>query len=151
MTRYDAEVRTTFTLPHPPETVLAHFASLEVIAAATADVERYQAHEDGRLAFDFKEQNLGVAKFKGQYTARYAVEGDTLTWSTLTEEPHNSGTEGEATFKAVAEGTEVSYREAVFFEVEVPAMVAGMLKPAMVKGLESTVNTYLKKVKGALG
>lgn len=150
MPRYEAEVRTTFSLPVAPEVARQHYASLEAIAAATHGVERYQTAPDGVIAFEFLEQDHKIAKFKGHYQARYALDGDRIIWDTLREMPHNSGTSGEATFAPAEGGCAVTYREAVFIDLEVPVMVAAVLRPVIAKVLEGEVNGYLKRMRETL-
>ncbi|MCO4745026.1 MAG: hypothetical protein KC912_09575 [Proteobacteria bacterium] len=137
----------TRTLNKPLDAVKSHFASLETIIANSADVET--ATVDGNTVhFVLEAQDHGVVKFQGNYKATFTLDGDTLTWGP--EGEGNTKQSGTASFKAVDGGTEVTYTETVGIDLDIPAMMAPMVKPMISAMLGSEIKGYVKRMSDAL-
>ncbi len=151
MARFEAEYHTELIVRHPLETVRAHFSSLDVVAAQSNEVERFEKLDAHTLHFVLEAQNLTFAQFRGEYTARYEVVEGTLEWGSPVE-GQNMGQSGRATFTATPEGhTAVDYTERIFTEMAVPAILAMGLRPVVAAALRSEMEGYVKRMVEALG
>ena len=139
----------TFRVPTDLEAAKRHFSSLSTIIANSSDVE--SANEEGDIIhFVLKPQDHGVMKFQGKYSCRYFFSGDdTLRWETVGD--GNTDQSGEAIFRAVSDGeTEIAYRENLKVDMEVPSVMAPMLKPVISQVLSHEMKAYLGRMKKTL-
>lgn len=151
MARFEAEFSTQLTIPHPVDTVRAHFADLETIATQSNEVERWERVDEHTLHFLLEKQNLTFAQFQGDYTARYELADGVLRWHSPVE-GENMGQSGEARFEATPAGhTQLTYTERLFAEMPVPAIIAAGLKPVVAGALRSEMEGYVKRMVEALG
>lgn len=137
----------TRTVNKSIEQVKAHFAALDTIIANSADVETATVDGD-TVHFVLKAQDHGVVKFQGNYKATFVLAGDTLTWTSA--EDGNTKQSGSATFASVDGGTEVVYTETVAIDLDIPAMMAPMVKPMIGAMLGSEIKGYVKRMSDAL-
>jgi hypothetical protein len=147
MTWFEGAHTETFTVPHDLETTRRHFSDPATIVRHT---EGLQSHTiDGDVVhFVLAAQDHGVVKFAGDYRCRYTLDGDTLRW-----EPAGGNTKqsGQATFRAVDGGTEVTYREDLEVDLDVNALMAPMLKLVMGPMLAHEAKEYVRRMVKALG
>ncbi|MEQ1566141.1 MAG: hypothetical protein ABMA64_10925 [Myxococcota bacterium] len=136
----------TFTVARDPAATRAHFADPAVIVAHTEGLQSH-AIEGDVVHFVMKPQDHGVVKFAGDYRCRYTLDGDVLRWSPA---GGNTRQSGEATFRAAAGGTEVTYTETIEVELEVNAMMAPMLKLVMGPMLAHEAKEYVRRMVSAL-
>lgn len=127
-------------------TAAAHFADTDVVVAATKGVEA-STLEDGVLHLDLAEEDHGVMKFKGSYRCRYVQDGNTVRWETL---DGNVDQSGEARFEPAADGCTMHYRETVKLDLDMPSMMAPMLRPVIAALISNEVKDYLKRITASL-
>ncbi|MEZ4319223.1 MAG: hypothetical protein R3F61_17050 [Myxococcota bacterium] len=135
------------TIAAPLATVRDHFANPASILANTKGVEDSSV-DDGVIHFVMKEEDHGVVKFKGDFRCRYALEGDTLTWTPVGD--GNMKQSGKATFTAKGDATVVDYSETVEIDLGVPGMMAPMLKPVISALLANEMKDYVKRMAASL-
>lgn len=148
MATFESTYSETFTLPGSPEAVRAHFADLGTIIANTNDVESTDVDGDV-VHFVLKAQeHMGIGTFQANYRCRYTVGDDgVLRWEPVGE--GNSRQSGEATFTAKGDATEVSYSESIAVDMDVPKMMAPMLKPVIGAVLSHELKEYAKRMQKA--
>jgi uncharacterized membrane protein len=125
--------------------VQAHFADLEAIIRHSSDVESAETEGDV-VHFVLEPQDHGIVKFQGKYSCRYQVADDgAVRWETVGE--GNTDQSGEARFTTLPEGgTRVDYRETVKIDLDVPAMMAPVLKPLIGQVLARAIKGYLRRM-----
>ena len=145
MPRFGGTHTDTFTVPHSIEVAKKHFGSLSAIVAASSDVE--SATEDGdTIHFLLKPQNLAVTQFQGRYSCRYFFADDnSLVWEPVGE--GNAFQSGKATFSSTSDGqTQIEYSETIEMEMDLPALMAPMLKPVIAHVVIDEMKNYLKRM-----
>lgn len=143
MAWFEGSYEHTVVVPGSVDKVAKHFADLSTIIAQTSDVERSNIEGDV-IHFVLKAQDhAGIAKFQGDYRCRYTLSGDTLRWETLEGNTQSSGT---AKFTASGADTSVDYRETVKIDMDVPAMMAPMLRPLITQVLAHEIKGYVNRM-----
>lgn len=136
----------TRDLPVSADVAAAHFADPAAIVAATKDVER--ADIDGEVVhFLLKEEDHGVMKFQGDYRCRYTRDGNVVRWETL---EGNTDQSGEARFEPKGDGCVLHYTETVKVDLQVPKMMAPMIKPVISALLANTITDFVKAMARSL-
>lgn len=131
------------TVTASPEAVRDHFADLATIVANTKDVES-SSIDDRTIHFVMKEENhAGVLTFQANFKCTYELEGDTLSWSTREGNLNQSGT---ATFAADGDGTRLDYTETVKLDLDIPSMMAPMLKPVIGAMVANEMKDFVKRM-----
>ena len=148
MATFESTFKDTFTVPVAPTVAREHFADANTIIAHSNDVETATV-EDDVIHFVMKAQeHMGIGTFQSDYRCRYTVDGDTLSWEPVGE--GNTRQSGSARFVAKGDGTEVEYSETLSVDMDVPKMMAPMLKPVIGAVLSHEMKEYTKRMRKAL-
>jgi carbon monoxide dehydrogenase subunit G len=137
----------TRALSVPPDAARAHFADRAMIVAQTPSAE--SATVDGEtIHFVMKPEDHGVVKFQGRFSCRYWLDDGVLRWETA--EGSNMTQRGEARFEPAGAGTELRYIETVALDLDVPSMMAPMLRPVISAMVASEIKDFVKRMAAAL-
>ena len=147
MTWFEGSHSETCTVPRDLATTRRHFSDPATIVAQTEGLASH-AIEGDTINFVMKPQDHGVVKFAGDYRCRYVLDGDVLRWSPA---GGNTRQSGEAVFREVPGGTEVTYRETLEVDLDVNALMAPMLKLVMGPMLAHEAKEYVRWMVKALG
>ncbi len=142
MARFEGKHSERVIVDAPLPAVRDHFASLEATLAATGDIER-SAIDGDTIHYVLKAQDLGVVKFQSDFRCRYTLEGDELRWATVEGNTHQ---QGRARFSASEAGTAIDFEEQIAVDMDVPKMMAGMLKPVVAQVLAHEVKGFLGRM-----
>ncbi len=127
-----------------------HFANLETIVANTKDLEQADIDNDTIHFLLEAQEHTGIGTFQGKYSCRYAVTDGVLSWESVGD--GNTRQSGRATFTAVDGGaTEVDYTESIAIDMDVPKLMAPMLKPLIGPMLKHELSEYAKRMVKSLG
>ncbi|MCA9493182.1 MAG: hypothetical protein KC621_24795 [Myxococcales bacterium] len=137
----------TLSLAVPAEVARAHFSDPAAIVAATKAVERSEI-DGGRIHFVIAEENHGVVKFRADYTCTYAVDGDTVRWST--DLGCNCQQSGTARIVEDGGGCTVIYSETIAVDLPVPKLMAAAVRPLVGPMVGKEIAAYLKRLVAAL-
>ncbi len=149
MATFDSSLEQVFPVKASPERVAAHFADLSAIAAATTQAVSTALDEEARTVhFVLGEQQHGPYTFQPDYTVRYVLEGDTLTWDTLSG---NTDHRGVATFAPRADGgTDIQYRTTLSFDLPIPRLLAGPIKGIVARIAQPSLRKYVVNMLASL-
>ncbi len=149
MTWFEGSHSETVTVNADLARARAFFADPAAVVAQTKDVESSTIEGD-TVRFVLKLQDHGVMKFQGRYGCRYFVADDkTVRWEPVGE--GNTKQSGEAVFTAIpGGGTRVDYREEVAIDLDVPGLMAPMLKPIIGPMVAYEMKEYLRRMVAAL-
>lgn len=144
MARFEGNHSSTVTVTKPLAAAIAHFADPATVVANSEDVET--AEIDGNTVhFVLKEQDHGIAKFQGRYSCQYSADGNAVRWATIGDS--NTVQSGEAVFEAIdADSTSITYSESLAIDLDVPDMMAPMLKPVVSQLLAHELKGFLKRM-----
>jgi hypothetical protein len=122
----------------------AHFANLAAIAANTSDLERFDIDGDVLHLVMKAQDHAGIAKFQGDYRSRYTTSGDTVRWEAVSG---NTKQSGEARFTRLSDNrTTLDYTETVAIDMDVPAMMAPMLRPLITQILAHEIKGFVGRM-----
>lgn len=149
MAWFEGEHRESVTVAADRDRARAFFADPEAILAHSKDVESSRV-EGETIHFVIKLQDHGVMKFQGRFACRYhAPDEATVRWEPVGE--GNTKQSGEAVFTALpGGGTRIDYRERVAIDLDVPGMMAPMLKPVVGPMVTYEIKEYLRRMTAAL-
>jgi len=148
MATFDSTFTDTFTVPVAPAVARDHFANPQTIIEHSNDVE--EATVDGDVIhFTMKAQeHMGIGTFQSIYRCLYATTDNSVTWEPVGE--GNTRQSGRAVFAAKGDGTEVTYSETLSVDMDVPKMMAPMLKPVIGAVLSHEMKEYTKRMRKTL-
>lgn len=144
MSRFEGKHTATVTVPAPLSAAIAHFANPQTIVAHSKDVESATVEGD-TIHFVLEAQDHGITKFQGRYSCKYTAEGNVVRWQTIGG--GNTEQSGEATFETVDENTtQIAYNEQLAIDLDVPDMMAPMLKPVIAQVLSHELKGFLGRM-----
>ena len=144
MSRFEGSHTTTVTVTKPISAAIAHFADPETIVGHSENVASANVEGD-TVHFVLTEQDHGITKFEGRYSCRYTADGNIVKWQTVGE--GNFVQSGQATFTELDGGkTEIAYTEDLGIDLDVPAMMAPMLKPVISQVLAHEAKGFLGRM-----
>lgn len=148
MATFESTYTHTFTVPVSLAVARDHFANPEVIIAHTQDVETATVEGD-TIHFVMKAQeHMGISTFQPDYRSTYTVSGDVIRWAPKGEA--NTRQSGSATFTARGDETEVVYSESVAIDMDVPKLMAPMLKPVIGAVLSHEIKEFTARMRKTL-
>jgi carbon monoxide dehydrogenase subunit G len=137
------------TISKGKEEVMAVMTDPDQFSAYLGDLETLEKKGEDTWRLILKELSEKGVRFKGDYTVKYTVSGDTLTWETISQ--GNMSSTGRATFRARGEGaTEVDYTETVECNMDVNRLLAKVIKPIVQREIARGVGSYLDRAKEGL-
>ncbi len=125
-----------------PEVARAHFSDLAAIVAATKGVAS-SSIDERTIHFVMEEEDHGVVKFQADFRCTYVLEGDTVRWSTAEGNLQQSG---QARLTASGQGAQLDYTETVKVDLDLPAMMAPMIKPVLAAVLAKEMKAYVERM-----
>lgn len=150
MATFEGTYTDILTVPTSVGATREHFHNLAVIVANTKDLEKGEIIEDV-VHFNLAAQDYpGIGTFEGRYACRYTVQASgTMTWEPVGE--GNVRQSGSVSFEPDGNGgTRVNYSETVSIDMDVPAMMAPLLKPLIGPMLRHEIAEFAKRMVRAL-
>lgn len=141
MPKFEGTESRVFTVKASLEDTKAFMTDPSAFKALFQDMERSEQISDDTWRWVLQEKNEKGVKFKGDYTVKYTVDGDTMTWKTISD--GNMSSNGRATFKAAGDGTRIDYTETIMCDMKVNRLLAKVIKPIVDREIAKGVGGYL--------
>lgn len=144
---FSAELQHTFSTPAPMEQVHRCFFDVDTHIANFGQLASANKLDDHTVDYTLKAANYGVTTFQGRYTCRYASpDAQTITWSTLDPES-NMQSVGTVRLTALPDGgTSIDYTATLGLDIDVPSMMAPMIKPVIRQVAAAEMKQFVKRM-----
>lgn len=132
----------------PLDRVRNWFGNPSVFREAMAQVQTAEEIESGLYRWILTEKNEKGIRFRPDYTVRYTLTGDEVTWQPV---DGNMKSSGRCTMRAVADDrTEIAYRESIAVDLPIPRLMAKVFSPIVAREIRGGVVEYLDLSQKAL-
>ncbi len=136
----------TVTIRAPKQVVIDLMSKPDLIKHSIDNLERAEHIDERTIRYIHNEVAEKGVKFRGDRTVRYDLEGDKLSWRTVSV--GNMSTQGHATFHVEGDNaTRVEFHESVECDMQVNRLLAKIFKPIVERHIRHGVGEYLDRVR----
>ena len=149
MPEFTGKLDRTVTVNASKEDTMALMTNPEAFKVHLDNLQKMEKISEDTFRLQLKELSEKGVSFRGDYTVKYAVDGDRFTWRTTSR--GNMNAVGSIIFRALGDTrTQVRYNETIMCDMKVNRLVAKVLKPIVERAIAKGIGTFLDNMKRGL-